>query len=107
MMKAIFVLGAAAVAVTAMPAQAQHRTGPVTCAHRTHGNHGRCLAWRPRYSVGYVFGPSYSYTALGALPSPFVTRYHLRDNYRYVNENGYVYVVNPRTYRVVRVIPNY
>jgi hypothetical protein len=29
--------------------------------------------------------------------------YHLRDNFRYVNDNGYVYMVNPHTYRVVRV----
>jgi hypothetical protein len=33
-----------------------------------------------------------------------VTRYHLRDNFRYVNTNGYIYVVNPQSYRVVRVI---
>jgi hypothetical protein len=101
MTKLILALGTAAVAMTAMPAQAQHRTGPVTCADR---HHGRCLAWRPRYSVGYAFGPSYAYTDYGALPVPFVTRYHLRRNFRYVNEDGAVYVVNPRTYRVVRVI---
>jgi hypothetical protein len=33
-----------------------------------------------------------------------VTRYHLGSRYRYVNDNGYVYVVNPSNYRVVRVI---
>jgi hypothetical protein len=100
MTKLVLALGGVAVALTAMPAQAQHRTGPVTCAHR---HHGRCEAWRPR-SVGFVFGPSYAYTDYGALPQPIVSRYHLRHNYRYVNENGYVYVVNPRNYRVVRVI---
>jgi hypothetical protein len=100
MTKLVLALGGVAVALTAMPAQAQHITGPVTCAHR---HHGRCEAWRPR-SVGYVFGPSYAYTDYSALPVPIVTRYHLRHNYRYVSENGYVYVVNPRTYRVVRVI---
>jgi hypothetical protein len=55
--------------------------------------------------VGYAFGPSYNYVDVAALPAPIVTRYRLRPNFRYVNENGYVYVVNPRTYRVVRVIP--
>jgi hypothetical protein len=32
-------------------------------------------------------------------------RYHLGDNFRYVNRDGFVYVVNPNSYRVVRVIP--
>jgi hypothetical protein len=101
--KALLALGAAAVGLTAMPAQAgQHITGPVTCAHR---HHGICTAVRPRYNVGYVFGPSYAYTSYGALPAPFVTRYRLHDNFRYVDQNGFIYVVDPNTYRVVRVIP--
>ncbi|HEY8434107.1 MAG TPA: hypothetical protein VIK68_05775 [Sphingomicrobium sp.] len=102
MIKILLALGTAAVAVTAMPAQARHITGPVTCAH---WRHHRCVAFRPRYSVGYMFGPSYSYIAPSALPSPFVTRYRLGPHFRYVRQNGYIYVVNPRTYRVVRVIP--
>lgn len=103
MTKTLLVLGAAAAAVIAIPAQAgQHRTGPMmTCAH---WHHGRCVAARPRYNVGYAFAPSYGYTDYTALPQPIVTRYHLRDNFRYVNQDGYVYVVNPRNYRVVRVI---
>lgn len=103
MTKLMLTLGVAAVALTATatPSEAR-RTGPVTCAH---WRHHHCVAWRSRYNVGYVFGPSYAYTDYGALPGPFVTRYHLRDNFRYVNQNGFVYVVNPRTYRVVRVIP--
>ena len=63
------------------------------------------MAWRPRYNVGYMFGPSYSYVDLNTLPGPVVTRYHLGPRYRYVSDNGFVYVVNPRSYRVVRVIP--
>jgi hypothetical protein len=43
--------------------------------------------------------------AYTALPGTIVERYRLRPGYRYVSANGYVYVVNPRTYRVVRVIP--
>ncbi len=85
MYKVIIAVAAAAVAVTATPALARH-----------HDSDG--------YRVGYAFGPTYSYTDYGALPQPVVTRYHLRNNFRYVNENNRVYVVNPRTYRVVRVI---
>jgi hypothetical protein len=99
--KTLIALGGAAVALTAAPSEA-HRTGPVTCAH---WRHGHCLAWRSRYNVGYVFGPSYTYADIGALPGPIVTRYHLGPHFRYVHENGFVYVVNPHTYRVVRVIP--
>lgn len=84
-MKTILALAAAAVAFAATPAAARHN-------HVT------------TYRVGYAFGPSYTYTEYSALPQPIVTRYHLRDNFRYVSDNGYVYVVNPHTYRVVRVI---
>ena len=78
------VAAAAAAVVAATPAAARHH---VTV-----------------YRVGYSFGPSYTYTEYSTLPQPIVTRYHLRDTFRYVNENGYVYVVNPHSYRVVRVI---
>lgn len=100
MRKLLLAATVAAVAFTASPSEAR-RTGPVTCAH---WRHGECVAWRPRYNVGYVFGPSYSYVDVGTLPGPIVTRYHLGPRYRYVNQNGFVYVVSPRTYRVVRVI---
>lgn len=102
MMRALLAAGAAASALTAFPAEARHITGDVTCAH---WRHGACLAWRPRYNVGYMFGPNYSYVGVDTLPGTVVTRYHLGPRYRYVNENGYVYVVNPRSYRVMRVIP--
>ena len=111
MTKALLALGAAAVALSATPADARrHYTNHVACA-RWH--HGRCVAWhrltvrqarRAGYRVGYVFGPNYNYADVNTLPQPIVTRYHLGDNFRYVNDNGYVYVVNPNTYRVVRVI---
>lgn len=84
-MKTFLAVAAAAAVVAATPAVARHHHITV-------------------YRVGYSFGPSYTYTDFSTLPQPIVTRYHLRDNFRYVNENGYVYVVNPRSYRVVRVI---
>jgi hypothetical protein len=85
MKKTILALAAAAVALTGTAAEARHHHVTV-------------------YRVGYAFGPSYTYTDYSALPQPIVTRYHLRDNFRYVYNNGYVYVVNPHTYRVVRVV---
>ena len=110
-MKLMLALGVAAVALSATPSEARrHYTRYTVCTmHR----HGRCVAWRRLtrrqamrrgYPVGHVFGPSYSYVDVGALPGTIVSRYHLTPRFRYVNENGYVYVVNPRTYRVVRVI---
>ena len=83
---AILAVAGAAVALTAVSADARH------------------MDRRESIRVGYAFGPSYAYTDYGALPQPMVRRHHLRNNFRYVNRDGFVYVVNPRTYRVVRVI---
>jgi hypothetical protein len=58
---------------------------------------------RGEFRVGYDFGPRYSYVDVNALPHPIVTQYHLGTNFRYVDRDGYVYVVNPSTYRVVRI----
>jgi hypothetical protein len=112
MTKLMLALGVAAVALTATPSVARrHYSNETKC---TKYRHGRCVAWhrltraaaeRQAYRVGYAFGPRYGYTAYSALPGTVVERYRLRPNYRYVSSNGYVYVVNPRTYRVVRVIP--
>jgi hypothetical protein len=114
MTKALLALGAAAVALSAAPADAKHYTNQTECA-RWH-NH-KCVDWHrmtraearraAQYRVGYAFGPSYAYTDYGALPQPIVTRYKLRRDLRYVNQNGYVYVVNPHNYRVERVISTY
>jgi hypothetical protein len=111
MTKLLLALGVAAVAFTATPSAARHYTNYTTCVkHR----HGHCVAWRELtraearhrgLPVGHVFGPDYAYADVASLPGTVVTRYHLGPNFRYVNENGFVYVVNPRTYRVVRVIP--
>ena len=103
---ALLALGGAAVVLTAVPADARRYSHEAVC---TRHEHGRCVAWRDMsrhearraaYRVGYSFGPSYAYSDFGTLPQPLV-----RDNFRYVRRNGYVYVVNPQTYRVVRVIP--
>ncbi|MFL6759197.1 hypothetical protein [Sphingomonas sp.] len=111
MIKTFLAIGAGAVALGAVPATAQRYTNHRACDQ---WRHGRCVSWHQMtrrearqagYRVGYNFGPNYSYSDIGALPQPVVTRYHLGSNFRYVNRGGSVYVVNPRTYRVVRVIP--
>jgi hypothetical protein len=111
MTKALLAIGAAAVALAATPSTAERHYSNVNQC--TKYRHGQCVASRrltrgaaarAGYRVGYAFGPDYSYTDYSSLPQPIVTRYHLRDNFRYVNDNGRVYVVNPRTYRVTRII---
>ena len=111
MTKLLLAAGVAAVALTATPSEARrHYTNYTKC---TKYRHGRCIAWhrmtraqarRAGYAVGHRFAPSFAYTDYSALPQPVVTRYHLRDNWRYVNQDGRIYVVNPHTYRVTRVI---
>src|SRR4051812_10567884 len=95
----------------AAPATAKRYTNMTQC---TKWRHGRCVAWHrltrkqarrlAQYRVGYRFGPRYGYSAYSALPQPIVTQYNLRPGYRYVYRDNYVYVVNPRTYAVERVI---
>jgi hypothetical protein len=106
---ALLALAGTAVALTAVPADAQRHSNR-TCARMRHGH---CVAWvrtarapigRAAYRVGYRFGPSYSYTDYSALPQPYVTRYRLSPNYRYVYSDNRIYVVDPTTYAVRRVI---
>jgi hypothetical protein len=109
MTKTILALGAAALALSAMPAQARHER---TCAH---WRHGHCVRWmnhgyevsmsrHQRYRVGYRFGPDYNYTAYSAIPQTYVTRYRLDPDYRYVYRDNYIYVVDPTTYAITRIL---
>jgi hypothetical protein len=104
MTKALLALSIAAVALSAAPAQARHDR---TCAK---WRHGQCVRWanhgysRNAYRVGYRFGPSYGYTSYDALPRTYVRRYGLRPNYRYVYRDNQIYVVDPTTYAVTRII---
>jgi hypothetical protein len=83
---------------------------PVTGFTCTKWKDGVCVAThRVRgapapYATGYVFGPNYTYTAVSDIPQPVVGYYHLDPNGRYVFSNGYVYVVDPTTYAVTKVI---
>jgi hypothetical protein len=111
-MKTLLALTAVAVALSAAPAEARYHARNLTCVNYRHHH---CVAYarnaRPmmvrhatRYRTGYVFGPSYSYTSYSSLPRPYVTRYHLSPDNRYVYTNGNIYVVDPTTYAVERVI---
>lgn len=110
MIKSLLALGAAAVVVTATPAEAKRYTNVTKC---TKYRHGRCVQWkrltvrqarRAGYAVGYRFGPRYAYTSYRTLPRVYVQRYDLSPNYRYVYRDNYIYQVDPTTYAITRVI---
>lgn len=108
MSKAFLALGGVAAVLVAAPATARHYSNYIECSKT---KDGQCVAWHrmsrakaDAYNVGYVFGPSYSYTPYGVLPSDYSSRYHLDPNGRYVYNNGYIYVVDPTTYAIQRVI---
>ena len=110
MTKLFLALGAAAVALSAAPAEARHYSNVVKC---TKYRHGKCVRWnrltrhqarQAAYRVGYRFGPHYAYVPVTQLPQPVVTQYSLSPDYRYVYRDNYVYVVDPKTYAITRVI---
>jgi hypothetical protein len=102
MRKILLALSGAAVALTVAPLDAKTyvctkwKSGVCVSTHRVKG-------LKP-YKVGYVFGPTYGYTTYSTLPRPVVTYYNLNADNRYVYSNGYVYVVDPTTYAVTRVL---
>jgi hypothetical protein len=102
MRKTLLAISGLAVALTAAPATAKTyvctkwKDGVCVSTHRVKGV--------APYKVGYVFGPTYAYTPVSDIPQPVVTYYHLDSKGRYVYSNGYVYVVDPTTYAVTRVL---
>ena len=106
MLKLVLAAGVAAVGLTAVPAVAKSHHHATQC---TKWRHGKCvqtrhMSHRQAYRVGYKFGPRYSYTTYGALPRTYVTRYHLSPRYRYVYRDNYIYVVDPTTYAITRIL---
>ena len=106
MRKILLALTGAAVALTGAPSLAKApktfvctswKDGICVGTHRVRG-------MPDPYKVGYVFGPDYAYTTYSNIPQPLVTYYHLDPSGRYVYSNGYVYVVDPTSYAVTRVI---
>jgi hypothetical protein len=107
MRKILLALSAAAVTLTAAPTIAKEKT--YVC---TKWDNGVCLSMKrvkgtPPRAVGYVFGPNYTYTPVTDLPAPAVTYYKLGTDFRYVYDNGYIYVVDPTSGAVTRVIDTY
>lgn len=109
MTKAFFAIGAAAVALSAMPADARTYSNTIACSG---WRGGVCVAWNRltakqerEIAVGTVFGPQYTYyVPFSSIPQPVVTQYHLTPDFKYVTADGYVYVVDPHTYAVTQVI---
>ena len=103
----LLALTGAALGLAAAPTYSKEPVTGFTC---TKWKDGVCVAThRVRgapapYATGYVFGPNYTYTAVSDIPQPVVGYYHLDPNGRYVFSNGYVYVVDPTTYAVTKVI---
>jgi hypothetical protein len=109
-MRKLLALAAASVVATAVPAQARDYSDVVKCVKVVDG---RCNKWdrltvdqaaKAQWKMGYVFGPSYSYTAVSAIPHDYVSEYGLDPNGRYVYQDGYLYVVDPNTYAVNKII---
>jgi len=100
----LFALPAVAVPL----ATASLASPPVTGEVCTKYKNGTCVSTHKvrgtPYKVGYVFGPTYSYTPVTDLPQPVVVQNHLTPQGRYVYSNGYLYVVDPSTYAVTQVI---
>ena len=104
MTRTLLAIGAAAVALTAGPALAQTTTVAkgVTCTKYVNG---QCTeTHKVKYKVGYVFGPTYTYTPITDIPEAVVTQYKLSPDYKYVSADGSIYVVDPNTYAVTKVI---
>jgi hypothetical protein len=111
MFKIFLALGAAAVAVGAVPAQAEKHYSDVMVCKKvkdgvcvTYQRLTRGAAARARYNVGYSFGPTYTYTDVSTIPGTVVTEYGLKPSGRYVYQDGYIYEVDPTNYTVTRVI---
>lgn len=109
MRKLLLALSGAAIALTATPAALDAKAKTYVC---TKWKDGICVtAHRVKgtapYKVGYVFGPDYSYTTYSTLPQQVVTYYKLDPSGRYVYSNGYVYVVDPATWAVTRVLDTF
>jgi hypothetical protein len=101
----LIALSGVAVALAAAPAGAE-KPKTYVC---TKWDDGICVSTHrvkgvAPFRVGHVFGPTYDYTAVTALPGPVVTHYKLSPDSRYVYRDGFVYVIDPTTYAVTRVL---
>ena len=57
------------------------------------------------FHEGQRINPNYKYyTPYGDIPAPLITQYGLTDQYHYIYRNNVIYVVDPRTDLVTRII---
>lgn len=117
-MKTLLALSTAAVALTAIPGAAEARRvcdrwrhGQCVSWHRTNYGmersrwaHRRNMERREAWTTGYVVPRDYDYYSYDRIPHDYVERYHLDPNGRYAYRDNHVYVVNPTTYAVERIL---
>ena len=108
MSRTLMALAVAAVAVTAVPAGARQYSTVIKCSGY---RDGQCVAWNRLtkeqardIGVGFVFPRGYTYTEFSSLPQTIVTANSLTPDARYVSTDGYIYVVDPNSYAVTKVI---
>ena len=92
----------------AVPAGAREYSTVIKCSGY---RDGQCVAWNrltkeqaKNIGVGFVFPKGYTYTEFSTLPQTIVTANALTPDARYVSTDGYIYVVDPNTYAVTKVI---
>jgi len=109
-MKAVLLLAAAAVALTATTATAKTDPTKLGCAQM---QNGECTNWTEmtgaearRVRTGDVFGPKYPYyITISDLPPDMVREYDLESKDRFIGTStGYLFVVDPYSYKVTQVI---
>ena len=108
MTRTLLAIGAAAIALTAVPAGAREYSSVIKCSGY---RDGQCVAWNRLtkeqardINVGFVFPKNYTYTQFSTIPQTVVTANNLVPDARYVSADGYIYVVDPHTYAVTKVI---
>ena len=108
MRTAFLALTGVAVALAAVPADARHYSNTVAC---TKWRHGKCVTYKRltraqerKYDVGYVFPPDFGFTTFTTIPHPYVERYLLAPDERYVYSGNTIYVIDPNTRAVTKVI---
>src|SRR5579885_2126645 len=109
MSKIVLALVGTGLALSGASVDARDYSNTIACSG---WRNGQCVAWNrltrdqaAKVGVGTVFGPNYTYYSdIKALPPSVVTQYNLTPENRYVATDGYVYVVDPHSYAVTKVI---
>ena len=108
MTRTLLTIAAATAALSALPAGARQYSSVIKCS----GWRGsECVAWNrltkeqaAQIKTGFVFPKNYTYTQFSTIPQTVVTQYSLDPKADYVTADGYIWVVDPNTYAVTKVI---